>query len=135
MQRRVGCLGRVADDASGVGGAPDRLGAQERDLACAERPRGVGVAGQLGCELGTGGLAEETASDDRGAKAEERRFIGQRLQPVADDGSDQQMYRIRTEVDRGTDDPLPGRGRLSRGRGLRDGQDGVESGPLVAPPR
>ncbi len=79
MQRRIGCLGGVVDDARGVGGAPDGLRAEERDVARAERPRGVGVARQLGCELGTGRLAEGTASDDRRAEAEERGFIDQRL--------------------------------------------------------
>src|SRR4029078_7896486 len=45
------------------------------------------------------------------------------------------MDRLGAEIHRRADDPLPGRRRLVRGQGIRDGQDGAVSGPLVAPPR
>jgi hypothetical protein len=115
MERCVRCLACVVHDPAGVGGPTDRFGAEKGDIDSADRPRRVRIPNEGRCELGAGGPAEEATFDDRRAKPQERRFIDQRLEVMADHGGDQQMDRIRTEVDRGADDPVRGRRRLGRG--------------------
>jgi hypothetical protein len=92
------------DDRGGVGGPPDRLRAQERDVAGTEAASRIRVAGQCVGELSTGRAAEKAALDDSRSEPEEDRFIDQRLDPMARNRGDEEVDRIRPEIDRRADD-------------------------------
>ncbi len=108
VERRTGRLGRVTDDRACIGRATDRFGPEERDVGRAERTGGLGVAREVRREVRPGRAAKESTVDDGRSEPEERRFIGQRLQMMADQLGDEEVDRIRAEVDRRADDPARG---------------------------
>ena len=110
--------------AGGIGRAPDRLGAEEGHVGRAEPSRRLGVANERSRSARRGRLATEVAAlRDGRAEPEEDRFVDERLQPMTGDDGDEQMDRVRAEIDRGADDGAPGgrcrlRGRLVGGEVL-----------------
>ena len=96
------------DDRACIGRAADRFGPEERDVGRAERARGLGVASEVRRKVRPSRPAEEPAVDDGRPEPEERRFVGQRLQAVAAQLGDEEMDRIRAEIDRRADDPARG---------------------------
>jgi hypothetical protein len=64
----------------------------------------VGIADQGRGQFTTCCATEIAAIGNGRAEAEEDRFIDERLEPMSADDGDEQVDRIRTEIDRRTDD-------------------------------
>ena len=106
VERRSGRQPDLVHDRGGIGGPPDRLRAEERDVAGTQAASRLGIAAEGRGELGARGAPEEPALDDRRAEPEEDGFVDQRLESMARDRRDEEMDRIGTEVDRRPDDPI-----------------------------
>ena len=93
----------VVDDPGGVRRATDRLRAQDGDGRRPVAAGDPGVALERGGQLIAGAPAEEPALGDRRAEPEEDGLVVDELEMVADDARDQQVDRIRAEVDGSAD--------------------------------
>ena len=85
--------------AGGVGCPAQRLGAEERDFGNAQSTCRLHVPDKRGDELGATGRAERLSVVDGIAEAEEHRLVDERLQPVAVNRGDEQVNRVRAEID------------------------------------
>ena len=104
----------------------------------APRRRGrVGVPDQGGDRARRGSRTEIPALGDGRAQAEEDRFVDERLEPVAGDDGDEQVDRVRAEIDRRADGRASGRSARSGQARLRGPLSSVRRRPRRprAPPR
>ena len=133
MERRSRGRHHVVHDDRRVGCAADRLGAEEGHVGGPEPARRIGVPHEGRGQLAAGGATQVAALGDGRTQAEEDGLIDERLQAMIDDDGDQQMDRVRTEIDRRTDDRTADRQRRARVAIVRRPQDGVSSVALVLP--
>ena len=122
------------DDRAGVRGAAERLGADEGHVAGTEVTGALGVVRQQSDQLLAGGAGDRPPGVHGVSETEEDRLIGERVELVPVDGRDQQVDRVRADVD-GAEDRVrcrrcsavwrsgagTGTRRATRGRGLRGG--------------
>jgi hypothetical protein len=121
VQRRAGRHSNLLDDGRGVGGPPQRFGAEERDLGNSEATCRLHVPDKRGDKLAAAGCAEWLPVVDGVTEAEEYRLVDERFQPVAGNGGDEQMNRVRAEID-GRPEGCPPTGANGGAGGVRTGQ-------------
>lgn len=95
------------NDRGSIGRPPDRFRAQECDVASAELAGRIRVADERRDELAACYRTQEPAFDDRGPEPQEDRLVQERLESMAGDGGDEDVDRIRAEID-GCADDRPG---------------------------
>ena len=97
-----------------------RLGGDERDRGGTEVPGDTGEPTERGAQLGPLHPAEPATLIDGGTEPDERRFVEDRLEPMASHDGDEEMDRVGAGVGGGRDH----RGDATAGRreaGLREG--------------
>jgi len=95
----------LINDPGGVGGPPDRFSSEERDRRGAEIASGSRVADQRRDELRPPGSTERVSVVDRIAQAEEDRLVCERFETMTFDRCDEEVDRVRAEVDGRCDGP------------------------------
>ena len=104
VQRHPAGPAHLGHDPWCVRGPPDGLGADHGDRRRPQPAGGVDVAGDGLGELGSGGFAKQAVFGDPATQPEEDQFVRDRGQAVVVDPRDQEVDRIRADVDRCADD-------------------------------